>query len=108
MKYWDVVYTEEAEKDRDALDNSAKIHVLKAIRKVSQNPLPKSEGGYGDPLGNKIGSNLTGLCKVKLKKLGIRVVYKVFRDGDIMRIIVIAARADNEVYEIWSKRISGK
>jgi len=105
MNYWDVVYTEEAEKDKDSLDVSAKNQVLKAIRKVSQNPLPKNEGGYGEPLGNKKGLNLTGYCKVKLKQLGIRVVYRVVRDGEIMRIIVVAARADDEVYEIASKRI---
>ena len=56
-------------------------------------------------MGNKGGLNLTGHCKVKLKKLGIRVVYRVVHDGEIMRIIVIAARADEEVYEIASKRI---
>jgi len=105
MKYWDVVFTDEAEKDKDSLDASARTQVLKAIRKVSQNPLPKNEGGYGEPLGNKKGLNLTGHCKVKLKKLGIRVVYRVVHDGEIMRIIVIAARADKEVYEIASKRI---
>ena len=105
MRHWDVIYTEEAEKDRNSLDNSAKVQVLKAIRKVSQNPLPKNEGGYGEPLGHKQGANLTGLCKIKLKQLGLRVVYKVIRDGDIMRIIVIAARTDDEVYKIASTRL---
>ena len=46
MKYWTVEYTENAKKDRKALDNSVRIQVDKAIRKVSQNPLPKNEGGY--------------------------------------------------------------
>jgi mRNA interferase RelE/StbE len=78
--------------------------VDKAIRKISQNPLPQSEGGYGKPLGHKHGKNLTGLCKIKLKRLGIRVVYKVIRDGETMKIIVIAARADDEVYEAAVKR----
>jgi mRNA interferase RelE/StbE len=48
--------------------------------------------------------NLTGLCKVKLKKLGIRVVYKVIRTHDVMKIIVIAARADLDVYRMAEER----
>ena len=104
MKCWNVVFTQEAKKDRDALNISERNQVDKAIRKVSQNPLPKSEGGYGQPLGSKRGKNLTGLCKIKLLKLGIRVVYKIVRDQENMKIIVIAARADDQVYEIADKR----
>ena len=88
------------------MDLSAKKQVYKALRKVALNPLPKSEGGYGNPLGNKRGTNLTGLFKIKLLKMGIRVVYKLQRDDNIMKIIVIAARADGEVYEIASRRSS--
>jgi len=100
-----IEYSEDAKKDRDTLDNSAKMQVEKVLRRVAQNPLPKNQGGYGEPLGHKQGLNLTGLCKVKLKKLGIRITYKAIQQGEVMRIIVIAARADDEVYEIASKRI---
>ena len=58
------------------LDGSQQKQVSKAIEKVAQNPLPQSEGGYGKPLGNKGNSKLHGLLKIKLKKLGIRVIYK--------------------------------
>ena len=74
MKYWAVKFLPEAEKEHDALESSARNQVNRAIRKVSQNPLPKSEGGYGEPLGNKQGQNLTGLLKIKLRKLGVRVM----------------------------------
>jgi len=104
MKHWDVRYTKEAVNDRTALNTSARNQVDKAIRKVSQNPLPKSEGGYGTPLGSKRGNNLTGLYRIKLQKLGIRIVYKIIRENKIMKIIVIALRADDEVYEIAAKR----
>ena len=104
-KYWQVEFAKEAEKDRNGLDASSRQQVDKAIRKVSQNPLPKSEGGYGEPLGHKRGVNLTGLLKIKLRGLGIRVVYKIVRDDEIMKIIVIAARADEEVYDIAANRI---
>jgi len=105
MKYWYVTYLREAEKEHDALESSARIQVDRAIRKVSQNPLPKSEGGYGTPLGHKQGRNLTGLMKIKLKKLGIRVVYSLVRDAETMRIIVVSVRADEEVYELAKKRV---
>ena len=103
MKPWTIVYADEAKKDIKALDNAQTIQVIKAINKVSQNPLPQSEGGYGKPLGNKQTKNLTGLLKIKLLKFGIRVVYKLVRADEIMKIIVVAARSDDEVYDIAYK-----
>ena len=105
MKQWVVSFTDEAKKDYNAFDPSSLNQVDKAIRKVSQNPLPQNEGGYGKPLGNKNSNNLTGLLKIKLLKLGISVVYKLVRTDEVMKIIVVAVRADDEVYEIAAKRI---
>lgn len=101
---WEIKYTNDANNDLAELDGSQKKQVLKAVRKVSENPLPSSEGGYGKPLGNKQGRNLTGLLKIKLVDLGIRVVYRLLRTETSMQIIVIAARSDDEVYEIAAKR----
>jgi mRNA interferase RelE/StbE len=101
-----VVFTDEAKADLKNLDGSVSGQVLKVIDRVRKNPLPASEGGYGQPLGNVGGTNLTGLCKIKLLKLGIRVVYRVIRENGIMRIIVIAARADSEVYKIAEERLN--
>lgn len=83
---------------------AASVFVRKAIAKVSQNPLPKDEGGLGTPLGNKNGKNLTGFLKIKLLKSGLRVVYKLVKIENQMLIIVIGARADEEVYNIASVR----
>jgi mRNA interferase RelE/StbE len=104
MTTWTVDYSEEAKADIKILDNSQTKQVIKAIDKVSQNPLPQNEGGYGKPLGNKQSKSLTGLLKIKLLKLGIRVVYKLIRTDEVMKIIVVAARADDEVYDIAYKR----
>ncbi len=101
---WRIEFLEEAEKDLKKLDSSAQIQVLKGLRKVSQNPLPAEEGGYGKPLGNKSGENLTNLMKIKLRGLGIRIVYKVERINDVMKIIIISARADGQVYKEAAKR----
>jgi len=96
---WDVKYLPEALDDFRKLDGSQRILTRKAIAKVSQNPLPKEEGGLGVPLGNKGGRNLTSFLKIKLLKASLRVVYKLVRVNDSMLIVVIGARADEEVYE---------
>ena len=101
-----VKYYPEAEDDYENFNDFQKNQIDKAILKVLQNPLPQNEGGYGKPLGNKRGQNLTGLCKIKLKKLGIRIVYELIRSDKAIDIVVIAARADDEVYDIAAKRVS--
>ena len=101
---WEVEFLEEAKKDMKKLERSASLQVLKGIQKVSKNPLPIQEGGYGKPLGHKNGANLTNLLKIKFRDLGIRVVYKVERIGNIMKIIVVSARTDEQVYREAAKR----
>mgnify|MGYP002626068671 FL=1 len=103
---WHIVFLDEAKKDLQKLDHSVQLQVLKGIRKVSQNPLPTYEGGYGKPLGNKGGTNLTNLLKIKIRDVGIRVVYKVEYSDTLMRIIVISARANEQVYKEAAMRRS--
>lgn len=101
---WELAYLPEAEKDLKDLDGSQRILVRKAIKKVQQNPLPVEENGYGKPLGNKNGTNLSGFLKIKLKSAGLRIVYKLQRTESTMLVIVIGVRADEEVYETAQKR----
>ena len=105
---WEIKYFPEAEEDLIRLDKSQRIQVLKAIRKAQQNPLPVTEGGYGKPLGNHASTKLAGLLKIKLRALGIRVVYRLVRIETTMQIIVIGIREDEEVYELAEKRIKNK
>lgn len=102
---WEIVYIEAAVKDLQDLDGSVRKQVLRAIEKVAQNPQPKSEGGYGNPLGNRNGLNLTGYMKIKLRDVGIRVVYRIEEVNGVMRIIIIGARSDDEVYRLAVQRI---
>jgi len=101
---WKVTLISDAKQDLYKIDNSMKKQVMTGIRKVSQKPLPKSEGGYGNPLGKANGLNLTGYFKIKYKRLGIRVVYTLNRQEKEMIIIVISARADNQCYDEENKR----
>jgi mRNA interferase RelE/StbE len=105
---WEIVYLNEAKAEFKRLDHSQQIQVLKAIKRVSINPLPNTEGGYGKPLGSHNSSKLTGYFKIVLMKLGIRVVYKLIREESLMRIIVISMRGDEEVYKIADERIHKK
>ncbi|MDR0924667.1 MAG: type II toxin-antitoxin system RelE/ParE family toxin [Hungatella sp.] len=102
---WKVSYLPEALEDLRKLDGSQRILIRKAIQKVSQNPLPETEGGYGKFLGNKSSTNLSGFLKVKLRGAGLRIVYLLVRRDNDMLVIVIGARADDEVYETAHNRI---
>lgn len=102
---WQCVFLPEARDDLKALDGSQRILVAKAIRKVMQNPLPASEGGYGKPLGHHRGNDLTGLYKIKIRAAGLRIVYQLIRIEGKMVVVVIGARADDEVYLMAGRRI---
>lgn len=99
---WKVQITDEAKKDYTKLEGSVRKQVLAGIIKVSKAPLP-SPNGYGKPLGNKNGNNLTGFFKIKYRGIGIRVVYTLVLDKQIMNIVVISSRDDNFCYELAAK-----
>lgn len=103
---WKLKYLEEAAEDLGRIDKSTRIQVINGIRKVLQNPLPANEGGYGKPLSNKENSKLAGLCKIKFRSIGIRVVYKIIKSENEMLILIVSARADNKVYREAEKRKS--
>lgn len=101
---WEVQYIPEALADLRKLDGSQRLLIRKAIAKVSKNPLPREEGGFGVPLGHKGGRNLTGFFKIKLLRAGLRVVYTLLKVDGKMIVVVIGARADEEVYDLASAR----
>ncbi len=102
---WKLKFLPEAKKDFEALSGNQRILVTKAIEKVRQAPVSVHDGGYGKPLGNKGGRDLKGLFKIKLRDAGLRVVYKLIQTDTEMIIVVIGARADDEVYDIAAKRV---
>ena len=105
MTNWKRRFTPEADKDMDKLAGNQRKVVFKAINKVLENPLPFTEGGYGKPLGNKHGYNLTGYCEIKLRGQGLRVIYKLEKDEMVMLNIVVDKRSDEEVYRIAFERL---
>lgn len=99
---WEIRIKDEAKKEFSEFHNDIKPQILAGIRKVSQVPLPRPEG-YGHPLGNKNGNNLTGFFKIKYKKIGIRVVYTLVLEQRVMNIVVISRRSDDFCYELAGK-----
>ncbi len=95
---WTIEYIKEAQRDLRKLDPYVRKMVLKAIDKTAERPLPPPEG-IGKPLGNHVSSKLSGYYKIKLRNLGYRVVYDLVREGNVMKIIVISVRDDEEVYK---------
>lgn len=96
---WIDKYLKEAVKDISKLDHEIREIVFAGITKVLKNPLPNTEGGYGKPLGNKGGRNLTNFFKIKFKDISIRVVYTLVRTKKIMNIVVVSLKDDNYCYD---------
>jgi mRNA interferase RelE/StbE len=96
---WTICIADDAKNDYRKLDGSVRKQVLAGIIKVSEAPLP-SPNGYGKPLGNKRGNDLTGFFKIKYRGIGIRVVYTLVLDKMTMNIIVISQRDDNFCYDL--------
>ena len=104
-KKWHYDFIEEAKKDFKKLDGHQKRIVLKALDKVCQKPLPYTEGGYGIPLGNKYGFDLTGCCEIKLRGQNLRVIYLLEKDRMVMLNIAIDERGDLEAYRSAYNRL---
>lgn len=101
---WNVELIPPAERDLRKFDHVQRVQVVKALEKVSADPRPMREGGYGKPLGNHNGNDLSGLMKIKIRGAGIRIIYKLVRTGMTMKVIVIGMRSDNQAYDDASRR----
>lgn len=101
---WKIEYSKKAIRDLERLDNTQKKIVISTVLKTSLNPLPFYEGGYGKPLGNKNGYNLTGYYKIKIKKAGLRVIYRLIRENNVFRIVVVGLRDEMDAYKEAHKR----
>jgi mRNA interferase RelE/StbE len=101
---WEIEFLPEADKDIDSFDGSVSKRVLSIIARAAKNPLPHDEGGYGSPLRNTQEAKLAGLLKLKLKNLGLRVIYALKRTETTMTIVIVGARKDLEVYREAEKR----
>ncbi|MCH4890163.1 type II toxin-antitoxin system mRNA interferase toxin, RelE/StbE family [Acidaminobacter sp. JC074] len=97
-----IIYHEKFGKDIKKLKLSY-IQLSRLKRKIEQialNPYPKEYGGLGESLKG----NLNGLLKFKFDK-NYRVVYQLVKENDLMKVIIIGLRKDNQVYNDAEKRL---
>jgi mRNA interferase RelE/StbE len=100
-KKFEVVFIEEAQKDYKKLDGSIKKLVNVALAKMEERA-----DELGEDLTSKHGVNLIGCRKIKFRKAGIRIVYRIVGDkAEIAEIIIVGKREDNEVYQEAYKRL---
>lgn len=104
---WKVLYHPLVREDLKKFEQSNLTKIFKAIEKVSQNPLPFYKGGFGEPLGNHT-FNLNGYFKIKLLKVGIRIIYSINEKDHIMKILAIGCRTKESVYNVAGKRLLEK
>lgn len=91
-----VKWLPDAKDDMAKLDNSIKIRVFKAIKKLEIDPV-----GYGTPLGHHTGKDLSNLYKIEPAD-GYRIIYAIFKN----ELVVVGKRADERVYKTATERIA--
>ena len=102
---WGIHFLPEARKDMHKLEGNQARIVANALERVSDNPLPRNEGGYGIPLGMKGNINLTGFMEIKMRGADLRVIYKLIRTEKEMQIVIIGVHEDDRVYKQAQERI---
>jgi len=96
MKYTPL-FTEYSRTDYAKLDGSQKTQVLKSLRKIEKNGM-----NTGQPLHGK----LWDCRKLKHRKLGLRVIFRQSEAGiELIEIVVIGKRDDDEAYETATARL---
>jgi mRNA interferase RelE/StbE len=95
---FNIVFIPEARKEFQKLDNSIKKLVADKINKLKDNP------HIGEPIGNKLGRNLTGYYKLYVFNKKIRIVYEIIDKFLIVKIITISKREKFEAYFLADKR----
>ena len=69
-------------------------------------PCPSTRAATESPSATNNDNDLTGLFKIKFRDLGLRVVYKTEMVDSRMKIIVVSARSDDQVYREAARRRS--
>ena len=96
MKYTPV-FNEFSKLDYDNLDGSQKKQILKSLIKIEEN---------GMNTGQPLHGILWDCRRLKHKKMGLRVIFKQSMIGiEIIEIVTIGKREDDEVYKIAAMRL---
>ncbi|MBJ8350193.1 type II toxin-antitoxin system RelE family toxin [Streptococcus zalophi] len=83
--------------DFKSLDNSQASFVRKAFLKLEQK---------GMMVGKHLSGDLSGCKKLKSKKTGLRIIFKLHpKDSHTILIIAIGKREDKEIYNVAARRL---
>lgn len=93
--------TDDAKDDLADLDKSAQRLVVKALRKLKDEPSKR-----GHPLGSRASGDLTGFRKLIVGDRQYRIIYRVDSDDTVVVIWVIAERAEDKCYELAKSRLA--
>ena len=94
-----VEFLPDASREFDALDGSLKKIAGKQIDKLAERP------ELGEPLGKRMGIDLTGYRKIYFGKKAYRIVYEIQRRRLIVLIIGIGRREREEIYREVAQRM---
>ena len=94
-----------AEKEYAKLDHSVTVIVDKALEE-----LETRADEVGKPLGKKRNGNLTGCKEIKLRDVGIRIVFTISREHvyilQVVFVLAIDDRDDDYVFRLAGKRMA--
>ncbi len=94
-----VEFLYEAAEEFEALDGSLKKIAAKQIDKLAERP------ELGEPLGRRMGIDLTGYRKMYFGKKAYRIVYEIQRQKLLILIIGIGKRERAEIYKEVARRL---
>lgn len=94
-----VEFLPEAAQEFKSLDGSLKKMAAKQIDKLVEGP------EIGEPLGKRMGIDLTGYRKIYFSKKAYRIVYEIQRQRLVILIIGIGKRERAEIYKEVAERL---
>lgn len=94
-----IEFLPEAAREFEALDGALKKLAAKQIDKLAEKP------DLGEPLGNRMGIDLTGYRKVYFGRKAYRIVYEIQRQKVVVLIIGIGKRERAEIYKEVAQRL---
>ena len=93
-----LAWLKEAVSDYKKLDGSQKVQVDKGLEKIKNDP---------DNAGKPLAGNLIMLREIKMKRLGLRIIFMPTDEGPIVaEIIVIGKRSDDLAFKQAARRIN--
>ncbi len=97
---YEIEFLPGAAREFAALDGSLKRLAAKQIDKLAEDP------ELGEPLGNRLGVNLTGYRRLYFGRKAFRIVYEIKRGRLLVLIIGIGRRERGEIYREVARRFA--